>query len=164
MNDDEGTIPKRQRVETFEDLNVYKQARNPTNRISEITRRNSFSNDYGLVDQVRRASESIMLNIADGFERGTNTEFIRFLCIAKGSCGEARSQLSIACDQGYISENDYNPIVDQCRRVSGMLSNLIPYLKGSRFRGTKYRAAPKKSLAEELNEIIQQIRSGQHHE
>ncbi len=64
------------KVESFEDLNVYRWARDLTNKIYEITRQVSFSKDYGLVDQIRRASVSIMSNIAEGFERGTNTEFI----------------------------------------------------------------------------------------
>ena len=146
------------RVESFEDLNVYKQARDLTNKIYEITRQVSFSKDHGLVDQIRRASVSIMSNIAEGFERGTNAEFIQFLFIAKGSCGEVRAQLTIAFDQKYIDENTYKNFVDQCRRISGMLGNLITYLKSSRFKGSKFNRPPTKSMAEELNEILQQIK------
>ncbi len=144
------------RVESFEDLNVYQQARNLTNKIYEITRQGSFSKDYGLVDQIRRASVSIMSNIAEGFERGTNTEFIQFLYIAKGSCGEVRAQLMIALDQKYIDENTYQSLVDHCRRISGMISNLITYLKGS-----KFKRQPMKTMAEEINEILQQIKNEQ---
>lgn len=147
------------RVESFEDLNVYRQARELTNKIYEITRQGSFSKDYGLVDQIRRASVSIMSNIAEGFERGTNTEFSQFLFIAKGSCGEVRAQLSIAFDQQYIDENIHNNLVDRCRRISGMLSNLITYLKGARYRGTKYKKPQPKNMAEEMNKLLQQIRS-----
>lgn len=125
------------RVESFEDLNVYKNARDLTNKIYEVTRQASFSKDYGLTDQIRRASVSIMSNIAEGFERGTNTEFIQFLFIAKGSCGEVRAQLTIAFDQKYIDTNTYEILVGQCRRISGMISNLITYLKNSRFKVQK---------------------------
>lgn len=149
---------KGSRVQSFEDLNVYKQARDLTNKIYEITRQGSFSKDYGLVDQIRRASVSIMSNIAEGFERGTNAEFIQFLYIAKGSCGEVRAQLTIAFDQKYIDENNYRSLVDQCRRISGMLSNLIAYLKSSRLKSSKFRVPQTKSMAEELNEILQQIK------
>ncbi|MCI0454036.1 MAG: four helix bundle protein [Candidatus Dadabacteria bacterium] len=149
------------RVESFEDLNVYKQARGLTNKIYEITRQGSFSKDYALVDQIRRASVSIMSNIAEGFERGTNAEFIQFLFIAKGSCGEVRAQLTIAFDQKYIGDNTYRNFITQCRRISGMLGNLIKYLKGARYKGTKYKKPPTKSMAEELNEILKQIRSEQ---
>ncbi len=140
-------------------MNVYKQTRDLTNKIYEITRQGSFSKDYVLVDQIRRASVSIMSNIAEGFERGTNAEFIQFLYIAKGSCGEVRAQLTIAFDQKYIDENNYRSLVDQCRRISGMLSNLIAYLKSSRFKGSKFKRRPTKSMAEELNEILRKIRS-----
>ncbi len=149
------------KVESFEDLNVYKHTRDLTNKIYEITRQGSFSKDYGLVDQIRRASVSIMSNIAEGFERGTNTEFIQFLYVAKGSCGEVRAQLSIAFDQKYLDEIVYKNLTEQCRRIGGMLGNLIGYLKGSRYKGAKYKKPPVKSMAEELNEILQQIKNKQ---
>ena len=101
----------------FEDLNVYKEARMLTNKVYEITRRSGFSKDYGLVDQIRRASVSVMSNIAEGFERGSNTEFIQFLYIAKGSCGEVRSQLSIAYDQKYVGEDDCKNLVERCIQI-----------------------------------------------
>lgn len=161
MNREEskGSRVQRSRVETFEDLNVYKQARALTNEIYGITRQGNFSKDYGLVDQIRRASVSIMSNIAEGFERGTNTEFSQFLFIAKGSCGEVRAQLSIALDQKYIDEGIHNNLVDRCRRISGMLSNLITYLKGTRYRGTKYKKPQPKNMAEEMNKLLQEIQS-----
>lgn len=130
------------KVDTFEDLNVYKRARELTNRIYEITRQSSFSEDYRLVDQIRRASVSIMSNIAEGFERGSNTEFIQYLFIAKGSCGEVRAQLSIASDQKYIDERTYEDLHDQCRIINKMLSNFISYLKRSNYKGTKYKNQP----------------------
>ncbi len=148
------------RVESFEDLNVYKQARKLTNKIYEITREFPFSKDYALVDQIRRASVSIMSNIAEGFERGTNTEFIQFLFIAKGSCGEVRAQLTIAHDQKYISHDTYLNLVDSCRRISGMLNNLITYLKTSPYRGTKYKKPPIKSMTEEINELLKGLNRG----
>lgn len=151
---------RNQRVESFEDLNVYRQARDLTNKIYEITRQGFFAKDYGLGDQIRRASVSIMSNIAEGFERGTNAEFTRFLFIAKGSCGEVRAQLAISFDQKYIAdENVYPNLVNQCRRISGMLSNLITYLKTSPFKGSKFKKPPHKNIAEELNEILQQIKN-----
>jgi len=153
----QGSKVQSSRVESFEDLYVYEQARKLTNSIYEITREAPFSKDYSLVDQIRRASVSIMSNIAEGFERGTNAEFIQFLFIAKGSCGEVRAQLTIAHDQRYIGENTYKDLVDLCRRISGMLSNLITYLKGSRYRGTKYKKPPVKSMAEEINELLQEL-------
>jgi four helix bundle protein len=128
---------QKSKVENFEDLNVYQQARELTNKIYEITRKSLFCKDYGLVDQIRRASVSIMANIAEGFERGTNTEFVQFLSIAKGSCGEVWAPLSIAFDQKYIETETCRKLSDQCRLISGMLANSLTFLKGTRYRGTK---------------------------
>ena len=163
MNKEEfkGSRVEGSKIESFEDLNVYKQARDLTNKIYSITRQGNFSKDYGLVDQIRRASVSIMSNIAEGFERGTNREFIQFLFIAKGSCGEVRAQITIAFDQRYIGENTYKALFDQCRRISGMISNLITYLKSSKYKGSKFRKSPVKTVTEETNEMLHKIRSKQ---
>jgi len=147
----QGFKSKCSKVEGFEDLNVYKQARELTNKIYDNTKQGAFMKDYGLVDQFRRASVSIISNIAEGFERGTNTEFIQFLYIAKGSCAEIRAQINSAFEQKYIDEDTYKDIADRCRRISGMLSNLIAYLKGSRFKGSEFKRPPTKAMAEELN-------------
>lgn len=87
-------------IKYFEDLEVWKEARRLTNRIYRMTQDAKFSKDFGLRDQIQRAVVSIMSNIAEGFERGGNQEFIQFLYIAKGSCGEVRSQLYVALDRG----------------------------------------------------------------
>jgi four helix bundle protein len=142
----------------FEELHVYQRARELTNRIYELTRDVAFARDFGLVDQVRRASVSIMSNIAEGFERGTNAEFVQFLFIAKGSCGEVRAQVSVACDQKYISSTDYDDLTDRCRRISGMLGNLINYLRHPRFSTKKIQRASPKSIADELNKTMEQIK------
>jgi four helix bundle protein len=111
------------------------------------------------VDQIRRASVSIMSNIAEGFERGTNNEFIQFLFIAKGSCGEVRTQLTIAFDQKYIEESTYTNLVEQCRCISGMINNLIEYLKRSIFKGSKFKRPPAKNISEGTNEILAGIKN-----
>lgn len=125
-------------AEGFEDLHVYQRARELTNAIYRRTREGRFARDLGLAEQIRRASVSIMSNVAEGFERGATKEFIQFLYIAKGSCGEVRAQLAIAGDQGYISQADYDGLHDLSRRVSGMLSNLIAHLQRSSYRGEKH--------------------------
>lgn len=125
-------------AERFEDLHVYQRARELTNAIYRLTRAGTFARDFGLVDQIRRAAVSIMSNIAEGFERGSTTELIQYLYIAKGSCGEVRAQLAIACDQGYVARSDYDSLHDLARRVSGMLSNFIAHLQGSNYRGEKF--------------------------
>lgn len=146
------------KVQGFEDLHVYQRTREVTNRIYELTRNNSFARDFRLVDQIRGASVSIMSNIAEGFERGTNAEFVQFLYVAKGSSGEIRAQLTVAFDQSYISRADYHDLTVRCRRISGMLRNLINYLRQPQFAGRKRQTAPRKSLAEELNEVLDKLK------
>lgn len=124
-------------VKSFEELNVYQKARQLANEIYVFTRKAPFSKDYSLVDQIRRASVSVMSNIAEGFERGIRPEFVRFLFIAKGSCGEIRSQLEIACDQGYLSDADHKRLRETAKTVSGIIFNLIASLKKSKPVGKK---------------------------
>ena len=125
---------------------MYQRARELTNGIYAATREGSFSRDFGLVDQIRRAGVSIMSNIAEGFERGSTTEFIQFLYVAKGSCGEVRAQLAIAADQDYLGSSDYGRLHDQARRVSGMLSNFIAHRKWTGYKGGKF-SRPKRLAA-----------------
>ncbi|MBI4698505.1 MAG: four helix bundle protein [Nitrospirae bacterium] len=126
-------------IENFEDLNVWQRTRDLVKLIYEITKEKSFSKDYSLIDQIRRSSVSVMSNIAEGFERGSNKEFIQFLYIAKGSCGEVRSQLYVAFDQMYISEEVFNEGIEFCRKISGMISNFITYLNASKIKGIKFK-------------------------
>ncbi len=126
-------------IQNFEDLNVWQRARELVKLIYELTKEKIFSRDYSLVDQIRRSSISVLSNVAEGFERGSNKEFIQFLYIAKGSCGEVRSQLYVALDQRYISEEDFSNCKEFCMKISGMIGNLINYLKTSNIRGAKHK-------------------------
>jgi four helix bundle protein len=141
-------------VRNFEDFNVYRQARSLTNEIFRLTRVGSFAKDFGLVDQIRRAAVSILSNIAEGYERGSNTEFIQFLYIAKGSCGEVRAQLSIAHDQGYVPDADHQRLANHCRLTSSMLSNFIDHLKGSRYPGQKFKPPERNWAAEAVDKQL----------
>ncbi len=143
----------------FEDLNLYQQTRQFVNKIYQLTRIGNFSKDYGLVDQMRRASVSIISNIAEGFERGSNQELIQFLYIAKASCGEVRAQLMIAYDQKYITENDYRLLIKQAKLIAGMLGNLIAYIKSSKFKGYKFKKTPQKTFQEEVQEFLKEYYS-----
>jgi four helix bundle protein len=125
-------------AENFEELLIYQRARELTNGIYRACRGRTFCRDWGLVNQIQRASVSIMSNIAEGFERGSKTEFVQFLYIAKGSCGEVRAQLQIAADQQYISTEDYSRLEELCRRTSRMISSFIAHLRRSEYRGEKY--------------------------
>lgn len=126
-------------VKRFEDLEVWKTAQSLTNDIYSITRLPSFSNDSGLVNQIRRAGVSVLSNIAEGFERESKKELIRFLYISKGSCGEARCQLYVAFDQGYIGQEQFGKMIESTKRLSIMLRNFIDYLKKSNYKGYKHK-------------------------
>jgi len=141
-------------VESFEELHVWQRGRELVNLIYRITRNKTFSEDKGLVDQIRRASVSILSNISEGFERGSNAEFIQFLYIAKASCGEVRCQIIVAFDQGYINKEELGEIKELTLKVSGMIGNLIGYLKKSKLKGAKFKKPAKKSIKEELDEIL----------
>jgi four helix bundle protein len=105
----------------FEDLQVWQKARELTREVYDVTSRRAFARDFGLRDQIRRAAVSVMSNIAEGFERGSDAEFGRFLLIAKGSCGEVRSQLYVASDQGYLDEHNFDGTTALAVEVSRML-------------------------------------------
>jgi four helix bundle protein len=126
-----------------------------------LTRRPAFAKDWGLADQIRRAAVSILSNIAEGFERGSNVEFIQFLYIAKGSCGEVRAQLAVAVDQGYLAANECERLADTCRVISGMLSSFIEYLKGAKLQGPKFTPSERNWAAEETEKRIRDLRAAQ---
>ena len=128
-------------IKYFEDLEVWKEARHLTRQVYQITQNSAFSKDFGLRDQIRRAAVSGMSNIAEGFERGGNREFLQFLYVARGSCGEVRSQLYVALDQGYISQGVFDGTMKSSKRLSVMMSNFISYLKNSPMKGQKYKTA-----------------------
>src|SRR5688572_32827978 len=127
------------RIDRFEDIEGWKLARRVSNRVYDISSDGAFSKDFALVNQVRRASVSIMSNIAEGFERDGNKEFLQFLSIAKGSCGEVRSQLYIAGDRGYIDEATFNEISRILIETSKTLSGLMKYLRQSDEKGRKFK-------------------------
>ena len=127
------------KIKRFEDLESWKKARRLTNGIYEATAAGSFTRDFGLKDQIRRASISILSNIAEGFERGGDKEFLQFLAVAKGSCGEVRAQLYIATDQGYLSQDLFDRLFNQADEIGRLISGLMKYLSRSELKGSKYR-------------------------
>ncbi len=88
---------------------------------------------------MRRASVSILSNIAEGFERGGNKEFLQFLAVAKGSCGEVRAQIYVALDQNYIDEKQFAEITEKLKEISRLISGFMKYLQQSDFRGSKFK-------------------------
>ncbi len=117
------------KIERFEDLKVWQHSRTLVSSIYGLTSNNSFSKDYGLKDQIQRASISIMNNIAEGFERDNNKEFIRFLTYSKGSAGEVRSLLYVAQDLKYVSDEEFQNAYDLSVDIIKQIANFIKYLR-----------------------------------
>lgn len=113
----------------FEDLPVWQESRNLVKQIYELTSSAPLQKDFGFKDQIQRASISIMNNIAEGFERDNNSEFIRFLYFAKGSAGEVRSMLYIAKDLKYINDETFDNLHNQSSTIIKQIANFIKYLK-----------------------------------
>jgi four helix bundle protein len=126
-------------IRRFEDLEAWQEARNLTRLIYQLTKRKPFANDFALRDQRRRASISVMSNIAEGLERGGRREFIHFLSIARASAGEIKSQFYVALDEGYVTRAEFDQGYDVVSRTIRLLSGLIRYLKSTRMRGTKFK-------------------------
>jgi len=111
-------------ITRFEDLIAWQKARELTKAIYQATTTIPFSKDFGLKDQIQRASVSIMSNIAEGFERGSHNEFHQFLVIAKGSCAEVKSQLYVALDANYVTQEVFHELKLQAEEVSRVIGGL----------------------------------------
>ncbi len=124
-------------ITRFEEIEGWKTARQLTNMIYKLSEQDLFAKDYGLKDQIRRASVSIMSNIAEGFESRTDSQFINFLGHAKGSAGEVRSQLYVALDLKYISDEEFSAAYEFADKSSRQISRFMNYLethpRGRRF-------------------------------
>jgi len=117
-------------ITRFEDIEAWKKGRELAKGIYTVTAKGEFARDYGLKDQIRRAVVSVISNIAEGFSRQTDKEFVQFLHIAKGSTSEVQSQLYIAVDLGYISQEEFSKLYNQADEVARLISGFIKYLKG----------------------------------
>ena len=125
-------------IKRFEDLEIWQEARELCKIIYDITSTGQFSMDFKFRDQIRASSGSTVDNIAEGFDRGGNKEFYQFLSISRGSCGEVRSQSYRAFDNNYISETQFNDLLERTDRLSRKTSNLMQHLKNSDKKGSKY--------------------------
>ena len=119
------------KIETFEDLRVWKQGIELVKQIYLITREGEISRDFGLKDQLRRASVSVPTNIAEGFERRSRKEYVNFLNIAKGSAGEVRSLLRVSLEVGYLDQSTYFKLYEQAKGLSRMLASQIQSINSS---------------------------------
>lgn len=112
-------------IKSFEDIESWKQARIVCKKIGDLTDAGKFNKSYRLISQIEASSGSIMDNIAEGFERGTRSEFIQFLGYSKGSCGEVRSQLYRALDRSYINQSEFDDLKRLLCRLADLFKNSL---------------------------------------
>ncbi len=127
------------KIERFEDLEVWKLARDLYKYAFQISSLEPFNSDFRFRDQIRASSGSVSDNIAEGFERGGNKELLQFLYIAKGSCGETRNQSYRAFDSNYIDQKTLDTLLEKTITLSQQISNFIKYLKLSSLKGEKFQ-------------------------
>ena len=125
-------------IEKFEEIEAWQKARELTRDIYRITNQGSFARDFGLRDQIRRAAVSTMSNIAEGFGRGGNREFIQFLSTAKGSASEVQAQLYVALDAEYITTEQFRQLYDLAQSSGKLIGGFIRYLQKSDHKGVKF--------------------------
>ncbi len=125
------------RISKFEDLDCWQEARILVRKIYKATQDGRFKKDMRLTSQIQSAATSCMANIAEGFTRRSDKEFIQFLYIAMSSTAEVQSHLYVALDQYYIANDQFDDIYKQADKTGKMISNLIKYLRGTPTRPTK---------------------------
>ena len=116
------------KIEKFEDLDCWKKARELANLVYDLTNQRSLGKDFQLRDQIRDAAGSVMHNIAEGFEAGSDAEFVRFLKISRRSVSEIQSELYLALDRKYILENQLGRAYAKATETKRLINGLIAYL------------------------------------
>jgi four helix bundle protein len=129
-------------IKRFEDIGAWQEGRKLVRAIYQASCAGNFARDFALRDQIRRAAISIPSNIAEGFERDGNREFYQFLSLAKGSCGEVRTQLYLALDEAYVTKSQFDSLSEAALRISRMVASLMTYLRRSGMRGPKFKNEP----------------------
>lgn len=120
------------KIERFEEIRAWQEARTLANLVYDATGESAFSRDFGLRDQIREAAGSVMHNIAEGFECGSDAEFVRFLKYARRSASEVQSELYLALDREYSSAERFQAIYDKATEVKKLINAFIGYLRQSR--------------------------------
>lgn len=127
------------RIERFEDLTSWQKTRELNRLVYDVTKKGAFARDFSLRDQIRRASVSVVSNLAAGFERGGDREFVQLLSNAKGSCGEMRCQLYAALDKNYLSAMEFKELYARSMEVRRLISGFMRYLRRSELLGSKFK-------------------------
>lgn len=134
-------------IQKFEDLICWQKARELVKGIYVVLK---DCKDFGFRDQIQRAAVSVLSNIAEGFERGTQSEFLNYLYIAKGSAGEVRAQLYVALDVGYLNIEMFKNLNSLAQECSRLIQSFAEKVKGGAARGTQFKNIPKKDIGLEL--------------
>ncbi len=140
-------------IKRFEDILSWQKSRILNDKIGLLIDNGTFKSNYRLINQIEGSAGSIMDNIAEGFERSGNKEFVQFLYISKGSCGELRSQLYRALDRKYLNQNQFDEFYNAVLEISILIQKLINYLCESEIKGTKYKT---KLTANKTSETLKQ--------
>ena len=127
------------KIERFEDIAAWQKARELTRQVYRVSKMGEFARDFGLRNQICRAAVSIMSNIAEGFGRGGDQEFIQFLAIAKGSVGEVQAQLYVVLDAGYLDKKVFAELYALAEETGRLLGGFIKYLQQSALKGSKFK-------------------------
>ncbi len=131
-------------VTKFEDLRIWQEARQLVREIYHLTNTSVLSRDYGLSSQLQRSAVSVMANIAEGFERSSNKEFVQYLFQAKASCGELRSHLYVVKDLGYGHGDEIQNLQDSAETISKGIGSFITYLKQTLIKGKLHSAVKRR--------------------
>ena len=126
-------------IKRFEDIESWKEARKLTAKLYKTCRVKPLAADYGLCDQLRRAGVSIMANIAEGFGRGGNKEFLQFLSVSKGSVTELKSHLYVLLDAEYLTDPDFHELYGHADHIEVLISGFMNYLQKSELKGPKFK-------------------------
>ena len=126
-------------IKKFEDFICWKEARALNKYMMNLIKEKRFNHNFRLINQIEGSAGSIMDNIAEGFDRGGNKEFVLFLSYAKGSCAELKSQAYRAMDSGYITQIEFNYIFNSCEKIGIMIYKLMKFLKSSEIKGLKFK-------------------------
>lgn len=127
-------------IKRFEDILSWQKARELNRILGALIDSGKFKRSYKLIDQIESSCGSIMDNIAEGFERSGNREFLQFLYISKGSCGEFRSQLYRAFDKNFLAQEEFDDLYSRSMEIIVMLQGLIEYLESSEMKGAKFKS------------------------
>ena len=129
-------------ITRFEDVEAWQLGRELKRAIYAVSKQGAFAKDFPLRDQIGRAAVSVTANIAEGFERGGNREFIQFLSTSKGSCGEVQDHLYTAADEAYLAKFEFQQLYDQAATVGRKIGAFMKYLQTTEIRGQKFQGRP----------------------